>query len=187
MGFDRTRVVRWLRVLLPLVALAILSTLFLLGRGPGVEPVIPYAEVDAQAMAERPRITAPAWAGVTPDGAAVTLGAAEVEPGAGTARDVRLAWDAPEGLHIDLTAPEAARTDGAIRLSGGVNAATSTGWHLSAPAFQAALDRSQLTAPQGVVAQAPFGEVTAGALEVRRAGDDHILNFTGGVRLLYRP
>ena len=50
---NRTRTVRWLRVLLPLLALAMLSTLFLFSRGSDGESQIPYADVDAEAMARR--------------------------------------------------------------------------------------------------------------------------------------
>ena len=44
----RTRIVRWLRVLLPLAALAILSTLFLFSRRPEEDSRIPYAQVDLE-------------------------------------------------------------------------------------------------------------------------------------------
>ena len=45
----RTRVVRLLRVVLPLAALALLSVLFLLGRkSETVEPAIPYAQGSAE-------------------------------------------------------------------------------------------------------------------------------------------
>ena len=69
---SRTRIVRWLRVLLPLVALTMLSTMFLFSRGSDVESRIPYAEVDAQAAARDNRIVAPEYSGVTGDGAQLT-------------------------------------------------------------------------------------------------------------------
>ena len=77
---NRTRTVRWLRVLLPLLALAMLSTLFLFSRGSDGESQIPYADVDAEAMARDPRLVAPEYAGVTPDGAQLTLRATEAAP-----------------------------------------------------------------------------------------------------------
>ena len=46
----RSRVVAWLRVLLPLAALAILSTLFLLPKSHDPDAAIPYADVDADRM-----------------------------------------------------------------------------------------------------------------------------------------
>ena len=188
---NRTRTVRWLRVLLPLLALAMLSTLFLFSRGSDGESQIPYADVDAEAMARDPRLVAPEYAGVTPDGAQLTLRATEAAPadGGGSARDLRLDWHRPDGLRADLTAPRAGLSDGAIRLDGGVRMTTSSGWTLDADSVEAATDRSRIAAQEGVQAQAPFGTLTAQRMELApgEGQDASILNFSGDVRLIYRP
>ncbi|MGB3251218.1 MAG: hypothetical protein WBB13_18855, partial [Tabrizicola sp.] len=67
-----TRLVGWLKVALPLTALAILSTLFLVARRIDPEAALPYAEVDVEDLAREPRMTAPTYAGTTEDGAALT-------------------------------------------------------------------------------------------------------------------
>ncbi|GHG17978.1 hypothetical protein [Paracoccus aerius] len=188
---NRTRVVRWLRVLLPLAALAMLSTLFLFSRGGDSESQIPYADVDAQAMARDPRLVSPEYAGVTDDGAQLTLRASEAMPGqgGGQAQDLRLDWQRPDGLRADLTAPQAGLADGAIRLDGGVRMTTSTGWTLDAASIDAATDRSRIAADEGVKAEAPFGTLSARRMELAPApGEDaSILNFSGDVRLIYQP
>ncbi len=194
----RTRIVRWLRIVLPLLALCLLSTLFLFSRDSQTESQIPYAEVDAEAMARDPRLVAPQYAGVTDDGAQLALTAAEVVPReGGTARDLRLDWRRADGLTADVTAPQASMDDGTIRLRGGVQMTTSTGWTVNAQGIDAAMDRSRLAAGDGVSAQAPFGTLTAGQMELAPGGpgggdapgDDaaSILNFSGGVRLIYQP
>lgn len=188
----RTRIVRWLRVLLPLAALAILSTLFLFSRQPGIEPQIPYAEVDAEKMAREPRVVAPEYSGVTDDGAELFLRATEAAPGGGeggSASDLRLDWRRPDGLSADLVAPRAGVADGVIGLDGGVRMTTSTGWVLQSPRIDATTDRSLITADEGVDAEAPFGSLRADRMELR-PGDDAagaILNFSGTVRLIYQP
>ncbi|MDO5631266.1 MAG: hypothetical protein Q4G22_05440 [Paracoccus sp. (in: a-proteobacteria)] len=190
---NRTRIVRWLRVLLPLLALAILSTLFLLGRKPGVEPNIPYAQVDAEEMARDPRITAPRYAGVTPDGAQVSLSAAEAstDPADGKVRTLRMDWRAPgdDGLIANLAAPLAETSPDSVHLSGGVQMHTSSGWRLTAPEITALMTDDRISATTGVTATAPFGEIEAGAMDLvpDETGAGHVLNFTDGVRLLYRP
>lgn len=188
---NRTRVVRWLRVLLPLLALVMLSTLFLFSRNGGSESRIPYAEVDAEAMARDPRLVAPEYAGVTDDGARLTLRATEAAPdeGGGRARDLRLDWQRPDGLQADLTAPRAGLADGAIRLDGGVRMTTSTGWTLDAQSAEAATDRSRIAADEGIEAKAPFGTLSARRMELApgRGSDASILNFSGDVRLIYQP
>lgn len=200
---DRTRIVRWLRVLLPLLALALLSSLFLLGREPGTQPSIPYAQVDAEQMAREPRMTQPEYSGVTKDGAAITLRAAQAVPSGGsngdggggsggTASVLRMTWRAPDGLAADLTAPEADMQAGAIALRGGVQMTTSSGWALTAPRLDSATDQSRIEARDGIQGFAPFGQIQAGQMVLHRpAGDTtgkaHVLDFTGGVRLLYQP
>lgn len=188
---NRTRVVRWLRVLLPILALVMLSTLFLFSRGGDGESQIPYADVDAEARARDPRLVEPEYSGVTDDGARLTLRASEAAPGAGTAsaRDLRLDWQRPDGLRADLTAPRGRLEDGTILLEGGVRITTSSGWTLDALSAEAATDRSRIAAEKGVEAEAPFGTVSARRMELApgRGEDASILNFTGDVRLIYLP
>lgn len=193
MTLPRTRVVRWLRVLLPLAALAILSTLFLFSRKGGEESQIPYAEVDARQMAQEPRVIAPEYAGVTDDGAELSLGARQAAPsdGGGAAQELRLDWRRADGLSADLTAPEAGVADGSIGLRGGVRMTTSSGWRMDAPSIDAATDRSRIIAREGVEAKAPFGDIRADRMDLAPMGEDGtgeaVLNFSGSVRLIYQP
>jgi lipopolysaccharide export system protein LptC len=75
-----SRLVALLKVLLPLTALAILSTLFLISNRINPDDALPYAEVDVEARLKEPRITAPTYAGTTSDGAALEVTAAEARP-----------------------------------------------------------------------------------------------------------
>ena len=193
---SRTRIVRWLRVLLPLVALAILSTLFLLSKKPGGDPQIPYADVDAEEMAREPQMVLPEFAGVTADGAAITLRADQVRSdgkAVGDASRLRMTWRAEDGLAADLTAPGGTVEAGGIRLTGGVRITTSSGWAMTTPEVDSPTGdgetQAAIIAPGEVNAFAPFGQLTAGAMELSRADQagDHLLNFTGGVRLIYQP
>lgn len=190
----RSRVVAWLRVLLPLAALALLSTLFMWSGRPDPESAIPYVEGDAGALDGPPRITAPTWAGVTPDGARVSLSATSASPqaGSGTAMaDMRLDWRGPGGVEARATAPEAAMTGEAVTLAGGVAVTLSSGWSLVAQTLRAARDRSEVVASGGVEVEAPFGRVTADQARLHHpdgtAGGGEVLDFTGGVRLIYQP
>ncbi len=194
-GFGlRSRVVAWLRVLLPLAALALLATLFMWSDRPDPESAIPYAEGDAGGLDGPPRITAPTWAGVTPDGAQVSLSAASASPDAAngsTVADMLLDWTGPGGLEARATAPEAIMDGETITLGGGVAVTLSSGWSLAAQTLSAARDRSDITAAGGVEVEAPFGRVTAEQARLHRpdsaAGSGEVLDFTGGVRLIYQP
>ena len=142
-------------------------------------------------MARDPRLVAPEYAGVTDDGAQLTLRATEAAPGqgGGSARDLRLDWQRPDGLRADVTAPQGGLADGTIRLDGGVRITTSTGWVLDAQSVEAATDRSRIAAQEGIEAEAPFGTLSAQRMELAPGGggDASILNFSGDVRLIYQP
>ncbi|MDO5657767.1 MAG: hypothetical protein Q4G36_05540 [Paracoccus sp. (in: a-proteobacteria)] len=188
----RSRVVAWLRVLLPLAALVILSTLFLAGRRPDPDAAIPYASVDAEDRARNPRMTTPDFATVTADGSELGLRAEQAVPDSsgegGTVAGMRLTWRAPSGLAADLSAPNAALEGTAVTLGGGVRLTTSDGWALTAPEIRAQTDADRIEAGQGLDGFAPMGRITAGQLEMRRdEAGDHLINLTGGVRLIYQP
>lgn len=190
---DRTRVVRSLRVILPLAALAMLSTLFLFSRGSETESRIPYAQVDAEAMARDPRLVAPEYAAVTEDGTRISLMASTARPDGerAEAEALRLDWQRPDGLGAMLVAPNGGLADGRIRLDGGVRMTTSTGWQMDAPRIDAATDRSEIIADDGIKAKAPFGRISAGRMRLEPGDDGEtgaaVLNFSGGVRLIYQP
>lgn len=189
-GRLRTPIVRGLRVVLPLAALAILSMLFLLARNPSPDIAIPYVDPEGGDLAQRTGMTAPRFAGVTPDGARYTLSAARAVPDGdeGAASVVALDWRAADGTAAELRAGHAALQDGTIHMTDDVRMTTSAGWVLTAPAIDADTDASLITAPSVVQAAGPFGTVEAGgAVLARNEAGEHVLDLNGGVRLIYDP
>ncbi|HWL57813.1 MAG TPA: hypothetical protein VNQ78_14210, partial [Paracoccus sp. (in: a-proteobacteria)] len=67
---------------------------------------------------------------------------------------------------------------------------TADGWIVTAPEFHASTTEGTLAADREVNVLAPFGDLTAGAMELRPVSPgnpDHVLDLKGGVRLIYRP
>jgi lipopolysaccharide export system protein LptC len=197
MATDRhTRVVGWLKVALPLVALAILSTLFLFSDRIDPDAALPYAEVDVEDRAREPRMTAPTYAGTTSDGAALTLSAEEARPAAegapARAEGLRLDLATPDGAVTELRAGAAVMDEGRreIVLSEGVTVTTSSGYRLETAEVAARLDRSGLESRAPVTATGPVGELQAGGMQLgedSRTPGAYLLVFNKGVRLVYRP
>ena len=191
-----TRVVSWLKVALPLAALAILSTLFLVARRIDPEAALPYAEVDVEDLAREPRMTAPTYAGTTSDGAALTLSADEARPSSdgapAEAAALRLNLATPDGARTDLVAAEA-RMDPVARevvLSGGVVVTTSSGYRLETAEMAARLDRTGLESRAPVTATGPAGDIRADRMVLSQEAQTpgaYVLVFNGGVRLVYQP
>lgn len=190
-----SRLVTFFKITLPLAALALLSTLFLLSRTIDPDAAIPYAEADLAERAREPRVTAPTWSGVTSDGSALTITATEVRPGTGaqgtTARQLRAVLDMPGGGTADLTARDGEIDDAAreLRVSGDVVITTTTGWRVETDRLVSALDRTRMASPGPVAASGPAGDLTAGSMLLSPASrpGDYALHFYRGVRLVYLP
>jgi lipopolysaccharide export system protein LptC len=190
----RSRIVAWLRVIMPLMALALLSVVFLLARKPEPEASIPYANVDPQDLAERQAVTNPTYTGVTTNGSHLTIAGAEAQPGAGlnegSMRSIRMTLRAPDGRAADVSAGTAVLDGDHVALQDGARMTTADGWIVTAPEFHASTTAGTVAADREVNVRAPFGDLTAGRMELRpRAPQDadHVLDLKGGVRLMYRP
>lgn len=190
----RSRIVALLRVILPLTALALLSVLFLLGGKPDPDDTIPYADVDPREVAERQMATSPTYAGVTDDGAHLNITGAQAMPGSiegdGTASSVRMTLRAQDGRAADISAGRAAIEGDQMVLQEGARMTTADGWVVTAPEFHASRSLGTLNADAEVNVRAPFGNLTAAQMELRPLGEgtgDHVLDLSGGVRLIYQP
>jgi lipopolysaccharide export system protein LptC len=75
-----SRIISWLKIILPLFALAILSTIFLVSQKVDPTTSIPYADIDVDELAREQRISTPNFATVTKDGSAITLHATSAKP-----------------------------------------------------------------------------------------------------------
>lgn len=189
-----SRLVAILKVVLPLVALAILSSLFLLSGRIDPEDAIPYAEVDVAARLREPRMTDAGFAGMTTDGASLTMTAAEAMPtaGGGSAKIVLGTLQTPDGGTTELAAA-AVQMDTAnrmIELSNGVEMRSSSGFVISAPGIGVATDRTFAQSRGEVSAIGPMGQLTADQMELSAqegVPNSYLLVFNGRVRLLYQP
>lgn len=196
-GVDlHSRMVGWLKVALPLAALAILSTLFLLADRIDPNAAIPYAEVDVEDLARDPRMTAPTYAGTTSDGAGITLSAAEAHPAGGDQNAVASAvvalLETPDGERIDITATRAEIDAPAkvLHLAEGVRLATADGYVIETAEMTANLDRTQVESTTPVTITSPLGDLAADSFALTQDQSDpgaYLLVFKGGVKLVYQP
>lgn len=191
-----TQAVTWLKVALPLAALAILSTLFLVADQIDPAEALPFAEVDVEDLAREPRMTLPSYAGTTSDGAAITLTAEAAIPGTvdrpAEALGVALHLATPDGAMTEVLAQTAVLdpTGQQVLLSGGVTVTTSQGYKLETREVTAKLDRSGLEAVSAVTATSPAGKLVADGMilsQDNQTPGDYLMVFKGSVRLVYLP
>lgn len=183
--------VGFLKITLPLAALALMSTVFLFARAPTQDSAIPYAEIEE--IAREPRLSGAQLSGVADDGSVIELTARTTRPDGDviSAESLAAGIDTADGTRIDIHAgtgiiDNAAQT---ARLTGLARMETSNGFEMETSGFTANLATGRITSDGPLEVQAPFGSLTAGLLviETPDGGDGQVMLFQNGVRLVYTP
>ena len=191
-----SRLVAWLKILLPIAALAILSTLFLLSRSIDPMQAIPFSQVDIDSLLRDPRITAPNYAGVSEDGTAMSLTAETArpdpaDPARASAVGLQATVETPDGIVTHISADQGVVDGGTglVSLSGTVRFSNALGYQVETDGITMALNRTALETTGAIRATGPFGALTAGQMVLRLSdnGGGYVLVFNGGVKLLYDP
>jgi len=188
----RTRLIAGAKIALPVAALALLSTLFLLARTVDPEAAIPFAEVDLSMRAMDQQLTMPRVMGRSAGGTAFELDAATARPDPRDPRRMSI-----ETLRLRLAGRGAASVAAArgtvdtaareIVLEGDVSVETGTGYALRTARLEGSLGDLRLVAPGAVRGTSPLGSLKAGAMLLEDRGGATRMVFTGGVVLLYVP
>jgi lipopolysaccharide export system protein LptC len=187
-----SRLVAWLKIVLPLIALAILSTLFLVSRTIDPSQTIPYANVDVRELAREQRVGAPSYQGMTSAGAAVSFEAESVKLGGEGARAeaprARIEFPGGRTVTVSATGGLYDGTAATARLVGQAILASSDGYRVETEAVRADLASGGMETLGEVRGVAPYGELTAGkARLVLEPDGTYLLSFEAGVKLIYRP
>ena len=189
-----SRLVAWLKVLLPLTALGLLSTLFLLSRNIDPAASIPFAETEIKDRLRDEQITAPFFAGTTTGGDLVSVSAGTMRMGEGQgnrADDLSAQIDLASGTRVVLFSDMGSfdLVDAQSTLEGDVVITTSTGYKVATDALVANFDTLAVESPGPVTANSPIGTLQAGKMLLKRLpGNENVqLIFTNGVKLLYDP
>ncbi|GGG70159.1 hypothetical protein GCM10011415_17120 [Salipiger pallidus] len=193
-GDTYSRFVGWLKLLLPLAALALLSTLFLLPRG--TEPTIDLPFMQGSGSPGREQIVGPNFAGTTAKGDQLRLTAERAEPVDGALDRIRAfsldaALDMADGSRVTLRSAEGLVDENtrSADLEGAVEITSTTGYVMTTERMRTALDRIEAETLAPVSGKGPAGEFTAGRLVItgEESSDDVQLLFTDGVKLVYDP
>lgn len=191
-----SRFVAWMKIILPIAALATLSTLFLISERFDPAETLPIAEIDLQQRAQEQGANNATFAGVTDSGDEVLIRTEQARPVPGdervvTADVVRGHMLLKEGTEITMRAREGQLNQSRYRakLSGDVSFDTSTGYKMRSAYMTATFDTLYAESPGEVTGTAPGGDLTAGRMVLEMRGDDPepYLLFTDGVKLVYQP
>lgn len=184
-------VVSFLKISLPLAALALMSTVFLFARAPEQDASVPYAEIEA--IAKEPRVTGAQFSGVAEDGAVIELTAQTARPNGDilTAEILSAGIDSLDGTHTDIRAGagEINNATQIAHLTGLTRVITSNGFEMETVGLTTNLVTGRIISDGAIEVQAPFGFLTAGQMiiETPEGQTSQVMLFQNGVRLIYTP
>ena len=191
-----SRMVAWLKILLPLAALALLSTLFLISRGRDHTGTLPFSQVDLRERVNEQAISAPQFSGATANGDLISFTAETARPDSVVAN---LAHVSKLRAKIELTSTVLItfRAEQALlntqheeaELTDGVVIESSTGYIVRSDDLRTKLARIDAETTGPVRAIGPPGEIQAGLMRLTADPETHEVQllFTNGVKLLYQP
>ncbi|NNU79384.1 hypothetical protein HMH01_02930 [Halovulum dunhuangense] len=195
----RTRVVGWLKIVLPLVALALLGAVIFWRQQDDLGPGLRFTESDMEAMRSGLIVTGPRLSGVSLGGDQYDFRAAQVAPEDLSITRARVSALTGRVIYVDgrVVTLEAASADidmgaGMIRFDDGLRVTTSEGYDASAPVARVDVAAARLTADGPVEVTGPAGRIEAGGMVIEpsdpdAARGDALMRFTGGVTLRYTP
>lgn len=192
-----SRTVRWMKIALPIGALALIGMVFLTGKERGGVLDVDTSTTDIAALAAGLRLENPHFTGVTDDGAPFVVTADWALPDGAVPDLVTL--EAPEGeirlrdgLVVTVTSStgEMFRKSEQLHLKGDVVLVTSDGYRLTTEQVQLDLDQKSAIAPSRVEASGPRGAISANRVRMEGAGsgtDDVTVWFEGNVKVTFQP
>lgn len=192
-GRRHTLFVFWLKVLLPLGAVALLSTLFLFARSQNDAGGVPFAKLTE--LARETRLSKPHFSGVSADGITFALSAETIRPGAVSGQlfdvdQIILRLTAENGTAMTLSAGQATVDTQAdtVRIRERARLLGSNGYVMETAGLTFDLKTGVIVSDGPLSIDAPFGDLNAGQLKVSGSASEPLhLNFTQGVEMVYLP
>jgi len=196
-AFDNSysRFVAWAKIVLPLVALGLLSTLFLFSKPIDPSLSIPYAKVDVEQSAREQQIKTPTYSGITSDGSAIKVIAETAQPdidntGLMSAKILTAELVMPNGNVVDIRSKRGIidNNTNQVTLEGNVEIDTSDGYQILTQSMTSALGKTHITTNSEVQGTGPLGFLKAGEMELTQNDNaQYLLVFKKGVKLIYTP
>lgn len=186
-----------LKIALPLVALALLSTLFLFARSNDALRDLPVVSLEGGSGEVAEAVEKPVFSGLSSDGDVMRFTADRVTPMADGENHAENLWarlNTSETEFITVTSEEGTLfdNDDMLHLMGRVQITSQDGYVLNTETLYTRTDTVDAETAQDVQGYGPLGTIEAGKMQLRLKNPEstaqHVyMVFTGGVKTVYTP
>lgn len=190
-----SRLVAVLKVALPLTALGLLSTLFLLSRSVDPTTTLPFGEAEISERLREGLVSEPYFSGITSSGDQIVVTATSAKPaGEGQlarAEDLSAHMTLSRGGVVSVKSRSGSfdQTADIVRFIGEVLVETTSGYRLNTDVLESGFKSLHVQSEGVVHGDGPFGRLEAGRMTLRSGTESQNahLHFTDGVKLIYDP
>jgi lipopolysaccharide export system protein LptC len=186
--------VAWLKTLLPIVALGLLSTIFLFSGKVDVTQSLPYAEHNIAEIIREQRITQPYFTGIASNGTEIALSAAYASPQVENAHileitDLSVVLRSTSDRMVQVTAGRGALDSArqTAQISTDVHIAALPDFWVITEALDMNFNQGFISAKGGFQGVTALGAITAREMHLQMTADDQQIVFLNDVRLVYSP
>jgi lipopolysaccharide export system protein LptC len=186
--------IAWVKTLLPIVALGMLSTIFLFSGKVDVTQSLPYAELNVEDIIREQRITKPYFTGISEGGIEFALSAAYATPNASqpsilNVSELRVEFKTPQGNTAEITAGlgEMNTETKNAKISRGVNLASKLNFWITTETLDIDFNDSYASTNGPFKGVFSLGSIESGNMVLKMIAGDQQIIFTNGVRMLYNP
>jgi lipopolysaccharide export system protein LptC len=186
--------IAWVKTLLPIVALGMLSTIFLFSGKVDVTQSLPYAELNVEDIIREQRITEPYFTGISEGGIEFALSAAYATPNASqpsilNVSKLRVEFKTPQGNTAEITAGlgEMNTETKNAKISQGVNLASKLNFWITTETLDIDFNDSYASTNGPFKGVFSLGSIESGNMVLKMITGDQQIIFTNGVRMLYNP
>jgi lipopolysaccharide export system protein LptC len=193
-GDSYSAFVVWVKTLLPILALGMLSTIFLFSGKVDVTQSLPYAKLNIAEIVREQRITKPYFSGVSYNDTEITLSAAYASSDTQNAdilniTDLSIILTSQHAKTVRITAGLGTldATKQKVTVSKDVYLTAMPDFWLKTNSLTVDLQQGVATADTMFQSVTALGTINAGNMIVKTITNDQQIIFTNGVRLIYYP
>ena len=195
-NINHSVMVTTLKVVLPLVALGLLVSMFLMSKKVPELAEIPFGQSELVELSKGQQMSTAYYLGVTGSGDKISFAANALKPhgnnGSNAFMDqISSKIETKDGVTIHMYSDSGFLYNDTemVVMEGSVSVLTTDGYQLRASKIDARLDQTWILAQGPIQGSVPSGRLDAGSLEIVRSAETGALNFhfKGGVKMIYLP
>lgn len=179
------------KIFLPVSALIILSTLFLLARFSDSSQIVAISEIGTDRETDNQKITSPIYSGLTDDGSILEFSSGSLAPSILNpkkvfAKTVFAKITTSTGRVYEIYSDKGSYNDNksTVDLKANVIVNMPDGYKIYTDNLSTHVKKTMLYSPSPILAINPIGTINAGNMYLTKKNNQHLLIFEKGVKLI---